>query len=313
MFDDETARALGAACLGTRYADSAQMAPPLRASHRRQSNRRLLTGVLALAVGVTVLVVALVGLGRTVGALTRLAPAAAEQLSSEPPAAQLAARGLPIATVATTTVATATAAPAAPAANGLRSPEAATPPSTAMSAARSDTMSVATGSVMAGVVAGAGGSGGQGGIAGGQGGIAGGGLGGLGGAAGALGAAPLGTVPCGPTTCSEGQSCCNASCGICAAPGETCTQQLCGVANVASSVMCGANTCNVGQVCCNASCGICTAPGASCSQAPCASAPRSPTNFMCGRAQCSDGQICCNPSCGTCVAPGGSCSHEICD
>src|SRR5687768_18623061 len=76
------------------------MATPVRSDARRRSNRRLLIGVvaLALALGIAALVVSFVGLGLTVSALTRLAPAAGEQLASEPPAAHLAARGVPIAT-----------------------------------------------------------------------------------------------------------------------------------------------------------------------------------------------------------------------
>lgn len=32
---------------------------------------------------------------------------------------------------------------------------------------------------------------------------------------------------CGPTTCAAGQVCCNSSCGICTAPGDFCTMQVC--------------------------------------------------------------------------------------
>jgi hypothetical protein len=34
-------------------------------------------------------------------------------------------------------------------------------------------------------------------------------------------------VQCGLNTCNVGQVCCNASCGICAQPGEACSQQPC--------------------------------------------------------------------------------------
>ena len=34
-------------------------------------------------------------------------------------------------------------------------------------------------------------------------------------------------VPCGNATCAGGQVCCNRSCGICALPSESCTQQVC--------------------------------------------------------------------------------------
>jgi hypothetical protein len=32
---------------------------------------------------------------------------------------------------------------------------------------------------------------------------------------------------CGDTTCEQGMTCCNASCGICTPPGVFCTQQAC--------------------------------------------------------------------------------------
>ncbi len=38
---------------------------------------------------------------------------------------------------------------------------------------------------------------------------------------------PNAGTPCGPTTCSGGDVCCNASCGICTPPGGFCTQQVC--------------------------------------------------------------------------------------
>lgn len=276
------------------------MATPMRSDARRRSNRRLLIGVVALALGIAVLVVSFVGLGRTVGALARLAPAAGEQLASEPPAAQLAARGVPIATNAPEQSSLDSSALSQPRAN------AAARPNTSQGAAETAIATPALGGTPG--LGGSGGVSGMGGVAG-IGGVA--GMGGAAGTGGGAGAAPVG-VACGAATCSADQRCCNASCGICTSPGENCPQQLCGVANVAASVMCGPNTCNVGQVCCNASCGICTAPGASCSQRTCSNDARAPTSVMCGAAQCNDGQVCCNPSCGTCVAPGQSCSHDVC-
>jgi hypothetical protein len=76
-------------------------------------------------------------------------------------------------------------------------------------------------------------------------------------------------VACGARMCPLDQECCNASCGICVAPGGTCTNKDCAQVEIPYSAPCGLNTCNVGQVCCNASCGICAAPDAPCSQAPC--------------------------------------------
>jgi hypothetical protein len=74
---------------------------------------------------------------------------------------------------------------------------------------------------------------------------------------------------CGPNTCNVNEVCCNPSCGICALPGESCSQQLCtGIENPVS-VYCGMNTCNVGEICCNPTCGICVRPGETCRQEPC--------------------------------------------
>lgn len=75
---------------------------------------------------------------------------------------------------------------------------------------------------------------------------------------------------CGRNTCNTGQVCCNASCGICVAPGATCDQQQCaGAPRTPTAVLCGKGQCNDGQVCCNPTCGICAAPGATCSDKKC--------------------------------------------
>jgi hypothetical protein len=117
---------------------------------------------------------------------------------------------------------------------------------------------------------------------------------------------------CGPATCAAGQVCCNASCGLCAAPGERCAQYTCGQPPIPSSAYCGPNTCNVGEVCCNASCGTCVSPGESCDPAPCGRELMDSVSQMCGMVTCNVGLVCCNPSCGTCVAPGTPCSQEPC-
>ncbi len=67
---------------------------------------------------------------------------------------------------------------------------------------------------------------------------------------------------CGDTTCPPGESCCNASCGMCAPPGVACIQVAC--------EPCGNTICPPGKVCCNASCGICTPPDGFCTQQVCA-------------------------------------------
>ena len=38
---------------------------------------------------------------------------------------------------------------------------------------------------------------------------------------------PANTVPCGPSACTNGEVCCNESCGICTPPDGLCTQQAC--------------------------------------------------------------------------------------
>ncbi|KAK0624535.1 hypothetical protein B0T17DRAFT_460181, partial [Bombardia bombarda] len=72
-------------------------------------------------------------------------------------------------------------------------------------------------------------------------------------------------VACGTATCDTGKVCCNSSCGICVAPGGSCTQQICEPA----LATCGKSVCAAGKVCCNSSCGICVAPGGSCTQQIC--------------------------------------------
>lgn len=51
---------------------------------------------------------------------------------------------------------------------------------------------------------------------------------------------------CGPTTCGAGEVCCNASCGICVAPGGSCIDIACEDAGV----MCGTETCGATELCC---------------------------------------------------------------
>ena len=126
-------------------------------------------------------------------------------------------------------------------------------------------------------------------------------------------AAPV-VVECGKTSCAAGQVCCNASCGICTAPGAGCSKAVCGQPFVAESVSCGRNTCNVGELCCNASCGTCARPGAPCdTQKRCSGAITYPESQSCGLQTCNVGLVCCNPSCGICAAPGAACSDRVCD
>jgi len=75
---------------------------------------------------------------------------------------------------------------------------------------------------------------------------------------------------CGLISCADGYACCNASCGVCVAPGDDCDPTPCErkIQNPVSQ-LCGRSTCNVGDVCCNPSCGTCVAPGETCSPDPC--------------------------------------------
>jgi hypothetical protein len=125
---------------------------------------------------------------------------------------------------------------------------------------------------------------------------------------------------CGFTTCEVGFGCCNASCGVCVAPGDNCDPTQCesklgegeSKLETPASATCGRATCSEGQVCCNPSCGTCAKPGESCDSTPCDSPIQYPFSAICGRSTCSVGQECCNPSCGICVAPGDSCRQELC-
>ncbi len=125
--------------------------------------------------------------------------------------------------------------------------------------------------------------------------------------------APLAMVACGPTECPGDFVCCNASCGICARPGETCSQRVCGMPYTLDSVSCGPATCDVGELCCDAACGVCIQPGEPCLPGSCLSPVTMPVSESCGMMTCNVGLVCCNPSCGICKPPGEPCSHEVCD
>jgi hypothetical protein len=109
---------------------------------------------------------------------------------------------------------------------------------------------------------------------------------------------------CGNVTCAAGQVCCNPSCGICTAPGGSCTEQFCGDPEP-EGVACGANTCAAGEVCCNESCGICTPPDGACDQQLCGD-PEPEYGPFCG----GFGGFGC-PGSGTCVDdPRDDCDPE---
>ncbi|GAB1315648.1 hypothetical protein MFIFM68171_05858 [Madurella fahalii] len=118
---------------------------------------------------------------------------------------------------------------------------------------------------------------------------------------------------CGPNVCASGQVCCNASCGICAMPGEACTEQAC------LGPQCGPDVdffCPLGQVCCNESCGKCAPPGTPCTMEGCLPPPPDPDPGLgptCGNTTCAAGETCCNPSCGICTKPDQGCGGVVCE
>jgi hypothetical protein len=71
---------------------------------------------------------------------------------------------------------------------------------------------------------------------------------------------PVGAHACGPESCGGGDVCCNASCGICSAPGEVCIQIACDPDNAGSR--CGELSCPTGQRCMEAPAGAQCVPAA---------------------------------------------------
>jgi hypothetical protein len=104
---------------------------------------------------------------------------------------------------------------------------------------------------------------------------------------------------CGPVTCPADQVCCNASCGICTAPGDGCIALACadaGPSDAGGGESCGPVTCGPGTYCCNASCGICAPPGTLCPAIACEDAGPGPTS--CGGfagMTCGPGEYCRYP------------------
>ncbi|NOY90055.1 MAG: hypothetical protein GXP55_02515 [Deltaproteobacteria bacterium] len=118
-----------------------------------------------------------------------------------------------------------------------------------------------------------------------------------------------GSVVCGASTCSGGQVCCNASCGICADPGEGCIAIACTDAGLPDAGSCGATTCGGGEQCCtgctpdDAFC-MSTSSGVACPDYACPPPP------ICGDTACGPSDICCdNPCDGTtfCSSAGAGC------
>ena len=235
---------------------------------RRWSKRRLLVVVSSLIAGVALLTVSVVGVAHSFGFAIHAADAMGDVGEIAPERAAPTGRAV----TAAAPVSTATETPSPTGSSGGFSVLARVSSAAPFPAAP------------VGAMAGASGGGGApatdatGSIGGGAG--TGGAMGGMAGAAptawenavkDALGLIAHNTISmCGRNTCNTGQVCCNASCGVCVAPGETCDQQQCaGAPRTPTAVLCGRGQCNDGQVCCNASCGICAAPGETCSDKQC--------------------------------------------
>ena len=126
-----------------------------------------------------------------------------------------------------------------------------------------------------------------------------------------------GGVACGPTVCEDGLVCCNASCGICVAPGEGCPTIACvdAGADAGGGQVCGVrgtDPCPSDQYCDfpdEAMCGAADAPGT------CRARPDACTEDCPGVCGC-DGQFHCNAcaaaSAGVDVDPDGSCAPADC-
>jgi hypothetical protein len=247
---------------------------------RRWSKRSLILIVSSLSLGVLALVVGVVGVARSVSFVLDAVDATANVGQIAPDRATVARNS-----VTPESEASRPPTPSSPNLSTAGGTGSGAPPSVVTPAASATQAGGSNGEVAGdgeaepfGGVAGVGG--------GGSGGGGGGGAGGAGGSVGAAGASPLfwervaqsvlalvgqTTISmCGPNTCNVGQVCCNASCGICVAPGATCDQAQCaGAPRAPTNFLCGRGQCNDGQICCNPSCGICVAPGETCSEQPC--------------------------------------------
>jgi hypothetical protein len=119
---------------------------------------------------------------------------------------------------------------------------------------------------------------------------------------------------CGSATCAAGTVCCNASCGICARPGEGCILLEC--VDAGPPPRCGASVCGAGETCC---------PGCPGSGPFCASGPSCP-DVTCPPPRCEGLSYCdcaafseCAPLIDLtpgCICPCDdpfNCTGELCD
>lgn len=73
-------------------------------------------------------------------------------------------------------------------------------------------------------------------------------------------------ITCGANVCEQGMVCCNASCGTCVEPGESCSTLEC------TGLICGGEACGADSLSCCAGCGgeeICGGPGGECPAIDC--------------------------------------------
>lgn len=258
----------GQGAAGTGRASSGRVdVEPSAKPARRWSKRRLIIVVSSLLLGLVLLVVSVVGFGHSLGFVMTAADAVGDVREIAPeraaPAGSAVPVGSPVSNVSQAT---------APTSSGGANADPSELPSMAFPAGPVGGMAGASGSGGATATSETSAQAGGGAAASPTAGTA--------GAApsawdeavqGALALLSQNTISmCGRNTCNTGQVCCNASCGVCVAPGATCDQQQCaGAPRVPTAVLCGRGQCNDGQVCCNASCGICAAPGETCSDQPC--------------------------------------------
>ena len=121
-----------------------------------------------------------------------------------------------------------------------------------------------------------------------------------------VGGSDAGVISCGANTCTNGDYCCNESCGACAAPGTICTEEEC-----TDPVVCDGNVCEDTAVCCPG----CAGQPSTCSDASGACPAIGCPSLVCGEEVCSSDAITCCAGCGGeefCGGPSGECPPVDC-
>jgi hypothetical protein len=123
-------------------------------------------------------------------------------------------------------------------------------------------------------------------------------------------------APCGPTTCTGSEVCCNESCGICVPPGGFCPAIACangGGAGGGGAGGSGGGGHQCGPVVCTLACQYGYEHDANgCELCVCKPPPDAGVVRQCGNTTCGSNEICCNPSCGICAPMGGVCPAVTC-